>query len=42
VDPLVAIVRSILREKKMIFDPERIKSRINCPRNSKENRIVIL
>jgi hypothetical protein len=42
VDPLVAILRSILREKKRIFKPERIKGRIKCPHNLKENWIVIL
>jgi hypothetical protein len=42
VDPLVAILRSILRGKERIFNPERIKSQIKCPHNSKENQIVIL
>jgi hypothetical protein len=41
-DPLVAILRSIIQENKRFFNPERIEGRINCPHNSKENRIVIL
>jgi hypothetical protein len=34
--PLVAILRSILREEKRILNPEIIKGQINCPHNSKE------